>query len=278
MAVLASRILGVVRESLLAAAFGRRLADRRLRVAFRIPNLLRDLFAEGALSSAFVPTFTEALANGGRERAYPLANLVLSGLLLVTGALTLLGIVFAGPVVSSSRGVRRQRRQAARGHPAGPGDDAHPAAGERQRRLDGDAERPAALHGAAYAPALFNVTSIVCGLGSCWRPGSSRAGDPAVEREHHPGRAGAGAGAAAQPVAAGYRPAWPCAGLWRDPDVRRIVRLMGPAVVGLAAVNVNVFVNTQFASKLGDGPVATSTSPSASFTCPSASSGWRWPR
>src|SRR6185436_7387021 len=54
----------------------------------------------------------------------------------------------------------------------------------------------------------------------------------------------------------GYRPALALAGLWRDPSVRRIVRLMGPAVVGLAAVNVNVFVNTQFASKLGDGPAA----------------------
>ena len=84
--MLASRVLGVARESLFAALFGATwLADAYV-IAFRIPNLLRDLFAEGALSSAFVPTFTEAFARDGRERAFQLANRVLTGVLLCTGA------------------------------------------------------------------------------------------------------------------------------------------------------------------------------------------------
>src|SRR5262249_1658063 len=52
----------------------------------------------------------------------------------------------------------------------------------------------------------------------------------------------------------GYRPQLVITGLWRDPDVRRIVRLMAPATVGLAAVQVNVLINTYFASALGTGP------------------------
>ena len=79
-----------------------------------------------------------------------------------------------------------------------------------------------------------------------------------VEHQHH---AGPGLVQALVQLPSLWRPGatgrhLALAGLWRDPDVRRIVRLMGPAVVGLAAMNVNVFVNTQFASKLGDGPVA----------------------
>ena len=55
---LASRVTGLIREQLIAATFGASAATDAFNVAFRIPNLLRDLFAEGAMSSAFVPTFT----------------------------------------------------------------------------------------------------------------------------------------------------------------------------------------------------------------------------
>src|SRR4051794_29664058 len=96
-AVLASRVLGVARDALFAAAFGVSSLTDAYVVAFRIPNLLRDLFAEGALSSAFVPTFAEAMAHGGRERAYRLGNLVFSGLLVVTGAITVAGVVWGHP-------------------------------------------------------------------------------------------------------------------------------------------------------------------------------------
>ena len=68
-----SRILGVVREQVLASLFGAGNAMDAFNVAFRIPNLVRDLFAEGAMSAAFVPTFTRTLTTDGRERAWRLA-------------------------------------------------------------------------------------------------------------------------------------------------------------------------------------------------------------
>ena len=88
-----SRILGVVREQLLASLFGAGNAMDAFNVAFRIPNLVRDLFAEGAMSAAFVPTFTRTLTNDGRERAWRLGNSVLNLLVVITGVLVILGIV-----------------------------------------------------------------------------------------------------------------------------------------------------------------------------------------
>src|SRR5437879_10345759 len=91
-AVLASRVLGVVREQIFAVFFG---AGRELDAfitAFRIPNLLRDLFAEAALSAAFVSTFSQKLEREGDAAAWQLANRVLNGLLLVLGGIVLLGM------------------------------------------------------------------------------------------------------------------------------------------------------------------------------------------
>ena len=94
-AVAISRVLGLVRMSLFSRLLGAGAIADTYSVAFRIPNLLRDLFAEGALSSAFVPTFTASLVNEDKDAAFRLGNLVFSGLLIVTGLLSALGIVFA---------------------------------------------------------------------------------------------------------------------------------------------------------------------------------------
>ena len=67
LATMTSRILGLVREQVLAYYFGAGDAMDAFRVAFRVPNLVRDLFAEGAMSAAFVPTFTGYLTRDGRE-------------------------------------------------------------------------------------------------------------------------------------------------------------------------------------------------------------------
>src|SRR5689334_5446856 len=88
-AVLSSRVLGLVREQVFAVCFG---AGRELDAfvtAFRIPNLLRDLFAEGALSAAFVTTFTQELTRRGEGPAWRLASLVVNALALIVGALCL---------------------------------------------------------------------------------------------------------------------------------------------------------------------------------------------
>src|SRR5215212_6077909 len=97
-ATLTSRVLGIVRETALAWTFGASATMDAFIVAFRVPNLLRDLFAEGAMTAAFVPTFTRALHSRGKEEAWRVGNLVLNALLLVTGVLVLLGMFIADPL------------------------------------------------------------------------------------------------------------------------------------------------------------------------------------
>jgi putative peptidoglycan lipid II flippase len=73
-ATLASRVLGLVRDQVIAAFFGAGNDMDAFVVAFRIPNLVRDLFAEGAMSAAFVPTFTRELTRRGKPQAWRLGN------------------------------------------------------------------------------------------------------------------------------------------------------------------------------------------------------------
>jgi len=73
-----SRVLGLVRDQVLSYYFGASDAMDAYRVGFRFPNLFRDLFAEGAMSAAFVPTFTRYLAESGPQAAWRLANLTIT--------------------------------------------------------------------------------------------------------------------------------------------------------------------------------------------------------
>ena len=98
LAVLGSRVLGLVREQVLASLFGASEAFDAFITAFRIPNLLRDLFAEGALSAAFVAGFTQKLTTDGEKPAWRLANLVLNALLAALSIITIIGIL-ASPVI-----------------------------------------------------------------------------------------------------------------------------------------------------------------------------------
>jgi putative peptidoglycan lipid II flippase len=93
-----SRILGLVREQVQAYLFGASMATDAFVAAFRIPNLLRDLFAEGALSAAFVPVFKDRMVHESDESAFELANTVITAILVVVGAVVLIGIV-ATPVL-----------------------------------------------------------------------------------------------------------------------------------------------------------------------------------
>ena len=80
--------------------FGAGYAYDAFVVAFRIPNLLRDLFAEGALSAAFVTVFSDYDANRGREQTWQLASQVLCFITIIVSLITLLAILFAGEIVS----------------------------------------------------------------------------------------------------------------------------------------------------------------------------------
>jgi putative peptidoglycan lipid II flippase len=95
LAIGASRILGLVREVLLNTVLGAGKELDALIAAFRIPNLLRDLFAEGALSTAFVTTFSQKLAKEGKAAAYRLANNVNTLLFIVLTAIVAVGILEA---------------------------------------------------------------------------------------------------------------------------------------------------------------------------------------
>ena len=99
LATLGSRIMGYVRDMVMSWAFGTGLAADAFYVAYRIPNLLRELLAEGSMSAAFIPVFTETLTNESRESAHGLANAVFSKLVIILFVLTGLGILFAPFVV-----------------------------------------------------------------------------------------------------------------------------------------------------------------------------------
>ena len=103
-AVLMSRISGLVREGVMSRLFGAGSSYDAFVIGFRIPNLTRDLFAEGALSSAFVPTFVECLHTRNKQEAAHLANLVATAVILMVGGLCLLGVVFSPWLVGALAG------------------------------------------------------------------------------------------------------------------------------------------------------------------------------
>ncbi len=255
-ATLASRILGLARDQVLAALFGAGIEMDAFVLAFRIPNLVRDLFAEGAMSAAFVPTFTQRLTQSGKSDAWALANNVINALLLVTGALVAIGMVFATPIVSVL---------------------AHdfasvPGKLELTIRLTRIllpflimvAVAAAAmgmlnsLHHyfvPALSPALFNVAIILGAFALV--PFTPLLRVPRITAI----AAAALAGGALQVVAQWpllrregfrYRPTLDI----RDPALHQVLVLMGPGTVGLAATQVNLFVNTLLATTQGTGAVS----------------------
>ena len=94
-AVMFSRVLGLVREMIFARYFGAGFLYDAYVVAFRIPNVLRDLFAEGALSVAFVKVFTDYQINKGEKEAWRLASLVLNLLAVIMSVICIVGIIFS---------------------------------------------------------------------------------------------------------------------------------------------------------------------------------------
>src|SRR5579875_3818241 len=82
MAVGISRVTGLVREMIMAHLFGAGFSFDAFLLALRVPNLTRELFAEGALSSAFIPSFAATLEANGQQQAAEMANLVSSATIL----------------------------------------------------------------------------------------------------------------------------------------------------------------------------------------------------
>src|SRR5438045_7174129 len=94
-AVMFSRLLGLVREMVFARYFGAGFIYDAYQVAFRIPNVLRDLFAEGALSADLVKVFTDYQINKSEKEAWHLASLVINALAVVMSVICIIGIIFS---------------------------------------------------------------------------------------------------------------------------------------------------------------------------------------
>ena len=98
-----SRLLGLAREVVAASLFGVSGVMSAFTIAFQVPNLLRALVADSALQGAFIPVFTELLEKGERKEAFRIASSLFFLIMLALGALTVLFVIFADPIMSSDR-------------------------------------------------------------------------------------------------------------------------------------------------------------------------------
>ncbi|MGA2040791.1 MAG: murein biosynthesis integral membrane protein MurJ [Bryobacteraceae bacterium] len=252
-AVLLSRLTGLVREAAMARLFGAGAVYDAFLTGFRIPNLMRNLFAEGALSSAFVPTFTESLTTGTALEAAELAQVVATALTLAAGAICLLGMIFSPQLV----------RLLAPGFARVPGKFELTVLLTRVMfpflllvALAAEAMAILNARGRFGVPALasmfFNIGSVASGLALGLTVGRRWPQGMIVSMA-----AGVLIGGALQ---LGWQlPSLRRAGIsfrpridFGHPGLRRIARLMLPALIGSAAVQIKAIVNANLASGLTD--------------------------
>ena len=256
LAIMGSRVLGLIREIVLNAVFGAGKNLDAFYAAFRIPNLLRDLFAEGALSVSFVTTFSKKMETEGKAAAFKLACQVISFVCLVLGVITLLGIFGSEWIV----------RVIASGFYSVPGK------AELTVQLTrilfpfiffvslaavymGLLNSLGSFGLPASASTAFNAVSIISGLALGWLI------DPGLGPNAIYGFAiGTVLGGIVQfliqvprSIQMGFHFRWMPD--WKDSGFRQVLMLTLPSVIAGAAVQVNVLVNTQFASWLENGAV-----------------------
>lgn len=250
-ATLASRVLGFARDMMVALVFGAGPVTDAFFVAFRIPNILRRLLGEGALSTAVIPVFTDYAVNRPREALVRMLRAVLAAALLALGAVTVLGMLGAPWLLSV----------------IAPG-FSDPAQRELAVLLTrvmfpylilvglaafamGVLNSQGRFFAAAFGPAVLNIGMIVAVLAL-----ARRVNPPIVALA-----IGVLVGGVGQLLV--QLPGLRAVGLLvtpsrelRHPALSRVARLLLPAVVGLAAVQVMVFVNTLLASLLPAGSIS----------------------
>jgi putative peptidoglycan lipid II flippase len=254
-AVMASRVLGMARDMMFGALFGGSWLMDSFVVAFRIPNLLRDMFAEGALSQAFVTTFSKKLKSDGDESAWALANKMTTLAAVFMSLVTLAGILAAPWIVNLMTAARHNYEPEQIGLMV------------TMTRIMYPFILLVSL--AALAMGILNAKNVfgMPALSSCFFNLGSMIGGAAIGYWMDPAwgprsligfSIGVVIGGLAQlgcqfPALwrVGYR--FAADFQWRDPGVRQILRLMGPAVISSSVVQVNVVVNTMFALKVGEG-------------------------
>jgi putative peptidoglycan lipid II flippase len=249
LATFSSRILGLVRDVLFAMYFGAGPAMSAFNVAARVPSLLRDLFAEGAMSAAFVPTFTRYLTTHGKDAAWRLGAQVVNALLLITTVLVIAGIVFAEPFM----------RYFAEGYRDNPEQFALTVSLSRitlpflvlialAAAFMGMLNALRRFFRPSISPALYNVATIVTLI--VMYPLLTRWGYNPIYALAIGMLVGGLAQWAIQisPLRQeGYRHAFALNP--RDQGLREVLVLMGPGTLGIAAAQVNLFVNTSLATR-----------------------------
>ncbi len=233
-----SRLLGLLRETVTAAAFGTSAVMSDFVVAFRIPNMFRALFGEGALSSAFVPVFSAIRAKEGESAAWRFARRVstLLGAVLVVIVLTGIGITFFPSLVEVFRR----------------GTQTLPLLRIMLPYLfficltalsQGILNSFGKFALAAFTPCLLNITWIAFVLFVCPRMGATPEDQIAGVAL---GVLVAGAVQLAAQLPAMYRLGWrPGVDLnARDPQVTRFLGLMGPSALGQSVSQINMTINS----------------------------------
>jgi len=271
-AILCSRLLGLVREVIISSLFADKANLRWLdcfNMAFRAPNMLRDLFAEGALSTAFVTVFSKKVAAEGDEAAWTLARKFASLTTVWMTLVSLLGVLLSPWIIWLMASGWRNPTDAA--NALSPED--------LQAKLDftitlarimfpfillvslaalvmGMLNARKVFFMPAMASTFFNVASMIVGGGVGWWL------DPAFGKTAIIGFAvGVLVGGLAQLLV--QLPSLTKVGFkfgldlrWKDPGVRQTLDLMWPAIISGSVVQVNVLLNANFASYVaGDGPV-----------------------
>ncbi len=265
-AVMFSRVLGLVREQVFAYYFGAGFIYDAYLVAFRIPNVLRDLFAEGALSAAFVKVFTDYQINKSEQEAWRLASLVLNVLAVVLSLVTIIGIIFSRQFIALIA------------HGFSP-EKAALATTLTQIMFPfillvalaavamGVLNTKGIFGVPASASTVFNVASMAFGLGfAYWLSGGgwSRAGDsttiPSLASQWAIvgmaiGTLIGGASQFLMQVPSLYKVGFRFLPIlsFTDPGVKRVMWLMAPAILGTSAVQINVLVNTFFVTDINGG-------------------------
>jgi len=249
------RLSGLLRDVVFAGVFGAGGTADAFFVAFRVPNMFRELLAEGTLSNVFVPLFAETSERDGVERGWALANALLGVLLVVLGLLTLGIYLLSEPLVLL----------VASGFDATPGKVELAAWLTRLLAPFLAGISIAALFGGmlnvrgkfflpAVAPALLNIAIIAaCIWSEDW---VNLTGTPAI------GAVAVAATISGLLTAAIQVPALHRMGFRLRPNLRphpamgRVLRYVGAALVGVIVVQFNLIVETQLASREGDGPVS----------------------
>jgi putative peptidoglycan lipid II flippase len=256
---LASRISGLVREQLIAASFGASGFTDAYNVAFRIPNLLRRLFAEGAFSQAFVPLLANTRISEGDEVTHRLIDSVATVLAWTLLATCVIGVAIAPAIVwAMASGLTQFDSAVVMTRMMFPyiGFMSMVALSAGILNTWGRFSIPAAT------PILLNVAVII----------SARALTPTFEARGLPGVYALAIGVMLGGIlqAAIQIPALKALGLmphlrlswtatkaaWHHPGVRRVLKQMSPALLGVSVAQVSLLVNTQLASHLGTGSVS----------------------